>query len=124
MDKNKDYFLHTDLEVYKSSIEFVKKIYIFSKELPDDERFGLISQIRRASTSIPCNIAEGSGRSSTKDLVRFLYISLGSVSEVQTLLILIREIYYKDVSSLLSSLEEIKKMLLGYIKSKKKQIGE
>ena len=75
---------HKKLEVWKKSIEFVKLIYEQTIELPREEDFGLKSQIRRASVSIPSNIAEGLSRSSYKDKLHFLNIAQASLSEVDT----------------------------------------
>jgi four helix bundle protein len=67
-----------DLEIWKDSIQLVKEIYKLTVDLPNAERFGLISQMNRSSISIPSNIAEGCTKDSQKDFVRFLQISLGS----------------------------------------------
>ena len=85
---------HKDMEVWKKSIELVTKIYEITKEFPNDEKFGLISQIRRAAISIPSNIAEGAARNSDKELVRFLDISLGSMAELETQLIIAENLKY------------------------------
>ena len=77
---------HKKLEVYKLSIELVKDIYEFTSTLPNDEKFGLISQLKRASVSVPANIAEGAARNTKKEFVNFLYISQGSLSEIDTLI--------------------------------------
>ena len=75
---------HKDLTVYKTSIDLVIDIYQLSQNFPHSEKFGLTSQIRRASVSIPSNISEGAARSSKKEFIRFLYIALGSVAEIET----------------------------------------
>ena len=84
--------IHKKLEVWKRSILLTKDIYELSSQLPDSEKYGLKSQIQRASISIPSNIAEGAARSSTKDYARFLEIAKGSASELETQLILIEEL--------------------------------
>jgi four helix bundle protein len=71
------------LEVWTYSMETVKQIYILTKSYPSDEKYGLISQTRRAATSIPCNIAEGLGRNHKKDTLQFLHISRGSAYELK-----------------------------------------
>ena len=75
--------------VWQDGIKFVKRIYKFSESLPKDEKFGLISQIKRASVSIPSNIAEGCSRNSEIEFKRFLEIALGSAFELETQLIII-----------------------------------
>ena len=75
---------HKDLDVWKESIDLVEVIYKLTAKLPKEEVYNLTLQMRRASVSISSNIAEGAARSSSKDYVRFLYMSLGSVSELET----------------------------------------
>ena len=76
------------LKVWEKSHQFTLKIYSLSRNFPKDELFGLISQIRRASSSIAINIAEGCGRGSDADFARFLQISMGSASETEYLIML------------------------------------
>ncbi len=75
---------HKDLVVWKKSMELVLLVYEFANGLPKSEQFGLVSQMQRAAVSVPSNIAEGAGRNSRKELLRFLYISQGSLSELNT----------------------------------------
>ena len=113
---------HKDLIVWKKSVVFVTEIYKFTSSLPDNEKFGIISQLRRAAVSIPTNIAEGAARHSTKEFIQFIYISLGSVSEIDTLLLIVGNLKYADVSELSKlnfQADEIKKMLTALIKSLK-----
>lgn len=77
-----------NLEVWKESRILSKEIYLFTKSLPKEEKYGLISQIKRFVISIPANIAEGSAKNSQKDFARFLEISLGSCFELKSHLIL------------------------------------
>jgi four helix bundle protein len=77
---------HRKLVVWQEAIQFVVDIYVLTQTLPKDERFGLISQMRRASVSIAANIAEGAARNSDKENIRFLFIAEGSSSEMDTLL--------------------------------------
>jgi len=83
---------HKDLKVWQKGIELVKVIYDITKTFPSNEQFGLTSQIRRCSVSIPSNIAEGCGRNSDKELIHFLYIALGSASELETQIIISQEL--------------------------------
>jgi four helix bundle protein len=72
---------HKDLEVWKKSMDLVEDVYALSKFFPNDEKFGLTNQIRRASVSVPSNISEGAARKRDKEFIQFLYIALGSLSE-------------------------------------------
>jgi len=115
---------HKDLDVYKESVEFVADIYKFTKDFPDEEKFGLISQLRRAAVSLPANISEGSTRQSTKEFIQFTYIALGSSSELETLLEISIKLNIgsiKEANVLLEKLEAIKRMLLSLIKALKKK---
>ena len=88
---------HKDLDIWKESIELTKKIYLITKNFPKEEIYGLTSQIRRSCISIPSNIAEGSARNHDKEFIQFLYISLGSLAELDTQLIISKEIGYTDI---------------------------
>ncbi|MCF8275840.1 MAG: four helix bundle protein [Flavobacteriales bacterium] len=77
---------HKKLVAWQEAMELVKLIYIFSSELPSDEKFNITSQLKRASVSIPLNLAEGAGRNSDKEFRHFLHIARGSLSEVNTVL--------------------------------------
>lgn len=110
---------HKDLEVWKKSIEFVKDIYEKTKSFPKEESFGITNQIRRAAVSIPSNIAEGAARNHKGEFKQFLYIALGSLSELETQLIITREIKFLEENqfkSLNEKLEIIRKLLIGLIK--------
>jgi four helix bundle protein len=110
---------YQDLEVWKLSIDFVKKVYQVTHNFPTSEKFGLINQIRRAAVSIPSNIAEGQGRNSTKEFKQFLAISLGSLAELETQLIIAKEIEYltqNGLEALMSPLDRIRKMIKGLSK--------
>jgi len=109
---------HKELIVWQKSITLVKLVYQQTGSFPSDERFGLTNQMRRCSVSIPSNIAEGFGRGSDKELTQFLQISLGSLSELDTQLILSKELHYMDEKRYneLSALnEEVAKMLSSFI---------
>lgn len=107
---------HEQLDVWKKSIDFTVEVYKITENFPKDERFGLISQIRRASVSIAANIAEGAGRKSDKEFLNFLSMSQGSASEVETeLLIAFRLGYIADepFQSLMLKMDEIGRMITG-----------
>ncbi|MDF3028821.1 MAG: four helix bundle protein [Fluviicola sp.] len=86
-----------ELQIWKESIAFVKSIYELTSSMDSSEKFGLTSQMNRCAVSIPSNIAEGSGRSSEKEFIRFLDIAISSSYELETQLILVCEIY--DIST-------------------------
>jgi four helix bundle protein len=85
---------YKELEVWQKSIDLTTEIYEATKSFPSEEKFGLTAQIRRCSVSVPSNIAEGWGRNSTKEYIRFLYISRGSITELETQLIIARNLNY------------------------------
>ena len=107
---------YKDLKVWQESVNFVVEIYHISTKFPPEEKFGLISQIRRAAISIPSNIAEGATSKSTKTFSKFIAIARSSLSEVETQLLIshklgfiTREIYTK----IIARSEEISRMLSG-----------
>ena len=104
------------LEVWKRSIQFAESCYGITSTFPDHERFGLISQIRRAATSIPSNLAEGAGRNTGKDFAHFLSICQGSSFELETQLILSEKLGFIDSDKsnlLIQELNEISKMIFS-----------
>ncbi|MEA3392179.1 MAG: four helix bundle protein, partial [Candidatus Marinimicrobia bacterium] len=74
---------HKDLEVWKDSLELTNEIYSLTKTFPKFERFGLSSQMERAAVSVTSNIAEGAARGYNKEFIKFLYYSIGSISELE-----------------------------------------
>jgi four helix bundle protein len=103
-----------DLDVWKLSIELVKSIYQLTNKFPTSETYGLTSQLRRSAISIPSNIAEGQGRNSSKEFKQFLAFALGSLAELETQLIISKEIdclTEEKLIHLLSDLDVIRKML-------------
>ena len=108
-----------DLIIWKKAIELAKSVYLLANEIPDEERFGLISQIKRCSVSIPSNIAEGAGRNSQKEFKHFLSIANGSTYELQTQLILLVElnlITKEKVQPVIEVCIEIQKMNYSFQK--------
>jgi four helix bundle protein len=105
---------YRDLEVWKLSIDLVKERYSITNGFPPTEIYGLTNQIRRAAVSIPSNIAEGQGRNSQKEFKQFLAISLGSISELETQLIISNTIGYleeEELNDFLEKLDRIRKMI-------------
>ncbi|NRR92660.1 four helix bundle protein [Winogradskyella undariae] len=102
-----------DLEIWKKSRVFCSSIYGITSKFPESEKFGLTNQLRRASVSIPSNIAEGSSRNSNKDFSRFLQITLGSAYEVETQLLIASDLNFiskEELDKLLLELNSIIKM--------------
>ncbi len=109
---------YQDLIVWQKAMDLSVEIYRVSEALPDDERFGLVSQIRRSSVSVVANIAEGFGRESKREFVRFLRISQGSLKETETHLLLSQRLGMVDgkrIETGLSLSAEIGKMLRSLI---------
>ena len=107
-----------ELKVWQKSHQMVVKVYHMTRKFPQDERFGLIAQLRRSSASIPANIAEGCGRGSVRDFSRFLSIAAGSASETEYHFLLAYELNYlekKDYMILDQQINEIKRMLNAFI---------
>lgn len=113
---------HHDLDVWKKSIDFVSDIYKVTQSFPSNEIFGLTSQIRRSAVSIPSNISEGAARNTVKDFNHFLAIALGSIAELETQLIISKNLQFlsiNDYDFLIENLITIRKMTIGLKKSLK-----
>ena len=111
---------YKELIIWKKGIEIVKSIYQVVKQFPPEEKYGVVSQITRAAISIPANIAEGSSRNSDKDYARFLQLALGSAFEVQTYLVVAKEMNMantSDIEQIEVQLEEEIKMIHKFIKT-------
>lgn len=112
-----------ELKVWQKARVMVKDVYQAISLFPEDEKYGLISQIKRASVSVPANIAEGAGRNTDADFGRFLDIAKGSCFELETLLILAVDLDYLSKSKfdiLLNDIEEIQKMIYSLRNKMKK----
>ncbi|MGC4022212.1 MAG: four helix bundle protein [Cyclobacteriaceae bacterium] len=110
---------YKDLKVWEKAHQATLLVYEITKKFPTDEKFNLISQIRRAATSIPTNIAEGCGKFTDKDFANFLQVSLGSTHEVEYLLLLSCDLGYlekEQFNSLTKEISEVKAMLISLIK--------
>jgi len=107
------------LLVWQKSMSLTTKIYDNTKSFPKEEIFGLTSQLRRCAISVPSNIAEGFGRDSKNELIRFLNISVGSLFELQTQLEIAKNIHYLDeeeFNNLYEDSREVERMLIAFIK--------
>ena len=113
---------HRELPVWKASIALVEAFYVVSAKLPKEELFGLQSQMRRAAVSVAANIAEGSARHSTAELIQFLYIANGSLSELDTHLeIAARLGYVESPQNLREQLDDVQGQVLAVIQSLKRR---
>lgn len=115
-----------ELKIWQNGISIVKRIYRLVELLPENEKYGLRSQICRASISVPSNIAEGCGRNSDSDFRRFLDIALGSLFELETQLIIMVELKYVDeikMNDLIDLIHQEEKMINSLI-TKLKANGE
>lgn len=107
-----------DLNVWDKAHQLVLNTYRITKGFPAEEKFGLASQMRRASISVPANIAEGFKKRTLKDKINFYNISQGSLQELRYYIILSKDLeYIADIKDLLNIIEEIERMLSGLIKS-------
>ncbi|MFC0877558.1 four helix bundle protein [Saccharicrinis sp. FJH2] len=109
-----------ELKIWQKSKELVVEIYRLTQNFPSSEQFGIISQIQQAAVSIPSNIAEGSGRNSKKDFIRFLDIAKSSSFELETQIIIATDLGYinNEVSAnIIKTINEIQKMIFGFQKS-------
>lgn len=107
-----------ELLIWQKGIQIVKHLYQLTKQFPSEEKFGIVSQMTRATVSIPANIAEGSSRNSDKDYARFLQLALGSAFELQTYLVISREMNWaeeEDIKEVEILLEEEIKMIHKFI---------
>jgi len=98
-------------------MNMAKEVYFFTEKLPSEEKFGLKSQINRAAVSVATNIAEGSGRTTTKEFQHFLDIAISSSFELETELLLACDIFGLEVENLITEINETQKMIAGFKKS-------
>lgn len=116
---------YKDLLIWQKGIELTKMTYVLCKNFPEDEIYGLQSQLKRSAVSIPSNIAEGWGRKYTQNFIQFLKIARGSLLELETQIIILKELGFIDENNFLKTsnliLEE-NKMLNAFIKSVKNSI--
>ena len=115
---------HHDLLAWQQSIVLVKLIYRLTENFPSSELYGLTSQMRRAAVSVPANIAEGMARNSTKELLRFLAVARGSLSELDTHLVLSRELgFANSTMEMEAQLDRVLGLIGGLINSYRKSSG-
>ena len=112
--------IHHDLLAWQHAIQLVKEVYQLTSELPDSERFGLSAQMRRAAVSVPSNISEGAARISHKEFLHFLGIARGSLSELDTQVVIAQELgYVTGIDDIEKSISDLFGLLNGLINSLK-----
>jgi len=107
---------HKDLDIWKEGIELVEEVYKATAEFPKEEIYGLTNQMRRASVSIPSNISEGAARGGKKEFIKFLYIALGSLAELETQTIISEKLGYLKEHRLMDLIEKQRRKQLNFIK--------
>jgi len=110
---------HKDLDVWKAAMDLAESIYRATGDFPAHEQFGLTSQLRRAAVSVPANIAEGYARKANTEFIQFLHISLGSLAELETLIILSGNVGYlqeETSEKLLADVTRCSRLTFGLIK--------
>ena len=115
---------YRDLVAWQKAMDLVEQVYVATADFPREERYGLVSQVRRAAVSVPSNIAEGQGRRTTDDeFVRFLQIAMGSLAELETqveLAVRLRFLEKNEAIALRASSDEVGRLLSGLVRSKKR----
>jgi len=113
---------HYGLEAWKLSRELVRNVYLLTKTFPKDELFGLTAQMRRAAVSVPSNIAEGAARTGKKEFAQFLNIARGSLSELETQLLIATDLGYLEANhSVFDTVDRVSRLITGLHKSVQKQ---
>ena len=115
---------YRELIVWQKSYQLCLEIYKITRSFPKEEKYGLTSQIRRAAVSVPSNIAEGYGRKTTPDYIRALYVSYGSNCELETQILLSKDLDYinnEDSKKIQENIGEVERMLKALIKSLEKK---
>jgi len=112
---------HKDLDIWKLGIDLVEKIYKLTALFPKEEIYGLMSQMRRAAVSIPSNISEGTAINHKKEYIQFLYMSMGSLSELETQIIISQKLNYLSDNAIMKEIEILRRKLLNFIKYFKKK---
>jgi len=105
-----------EIKIWQEALLLVKDVYSFSSQPPKEELYGITSQINRSAVSIPSNIAEGSGRTSNKEFIRFLEIAIASSYELETQLILAEEIFGLSSKNIIENLNALQNRIGGFIR--------
>jgi len=111
---------YKDLTVWRSAMSLCEAVYSVTRDMPSDEKFGLTSQMRRAAVSVPANIAEGYGRGSRQDYLRFVKIARGSAAELETELLLAQRMGLLDVGRCARTTDlvrQVRQLLQGLVRA-------
>jgi four helix bundle protein len=114
---------YRDLTAWQMAMDLVVSVYEMTREFPENERYGLTNQLRRAAVSIPSNVAEGQGRSTSRDFLHFLSVAYGSLQEVETQLILAQRLGFaseQKIDSILAQCGEVGRLTNGLRRSLRK----
>lgn len=111
-----------EIKIWQEALLLVKDVYLLTANLPKEEKYGLTSQINRSAVSIPSNIAEGSGRTSNKEFVRFLEIAISSSYELETQLILVEELFNLAINETIEKLHALQNRIGGFIRQIRERI--
>ena len=112
------------MHIWQDGIQLVEMIYKLTALFPASELYGLCSQMRRASVSVPSNIAEGAARQGEKEFIQFLYVALGSLSELETQSIIAQRLNYIEDQQVFESIEALRRKLLNFLKQRKSMLKE
>jgi four helix bundle protein len=110
---------HKTLVVWRKAMDLAAQIYSLTLQFPKEELFGLTSQVRRSTVSIPSNIAEGAAGHTRNEFIQLFHFAAGSVAELETQLLLAIQMWLISGDHLISRIEEVRKMLLGLLRSLK-----
>jgi four helix bundle protein len=111
-----------EIKIWQEALVIVKEVYVFTSNLPKEEKYGITSQINRSAVSIPSNIAEGSGRTSNKEFIRFLEIAISSSYELETQLILAQDLFNLSTNDLIENLHALQNRIGGFTRQIKERI--
>ena len=113
---------HKDLIIWQDALTLVEQVYGFTTDFPSHEMYGLTSQMRRAAVSVASNIAEGAARQTAKEFIQFLYMALGSLSELETQCIIAVRLTYLPDEGINGEIEQLRRKLLSFIKYRKERV--
>ena len=113
---------HKDLLIWQDALTLVERVYGLTNDFPSHEVYGLTSQMRRAAVSVASNIAEGAARQTAKEFIQFLYMSLGSLSELETQCIIAVRLSYLSGEDIVGEIEQLRRKLLSFIRYRKEKL--